>query len=101
MKSHIYSIDEIKTMVKPIAHTYGLDRMSLFGSYARGDAKADSDIDILIYEKHPLMSLFKLSGLHLALENRFGMRVDVLVEDSLDAKFLSNIKDEEVVIYEG
>ena len=48
MTSKIYSIDEIKAMVAPIAEQYGVARIFLFGSYARGEAKPDSDLDFRV-----------------------------------------------------
>ncbi len=39
-----YTINEIKDRTTPIAKAYGIERMSLFGSYARGEAKDDSDV---------------------------------------------------------
>lgn len=44
-----YTINEIKNRANPIAKAYGIGRMSLFGSYARGEAKDDSDVDLYIY----------------------------------------------------
>ena len=43
-----YTIDEIQDKIVPIAKAYGVERMSLFGSYARGEAKDDSDVDLYI-----------------------------------------------------
>ena len=43
-----YSVEEIKAIVAELAAQYGADRVYLFGSYARGDANADSDIDLRI-----------------------------------------------------
>lgn len=43
-----YTIDEIKTKALPIAIRYGVDELSLFGSYARGEADEKSDLDFLI-----------------------------------------------------
>jgi predicted nucleotidyltransferase len=38
MNNKIYNISEIKDLVAPIAKQHGVDRMWIFGSYARGDA---------------------------------------------------------------
>ena len=38
MSDRIYSIDEVKSIVAPIAMKYDVDRVFLFGSYARGEA---------------------------------------------------------------
>ena len=43
-----YTVAEIKEIVAALAAQYGADRIYLFGSYARGDADKDSDIDLRI-----------------------------------------------------
>lgn len=45
----VYSIDEIKKIVKPIAKRYGVKSIYLFGSYARGTAIEESDLDFLVF----------------------------------------------------
>lgn len=52
----------IKNVIAPIAKSYGIKRIYLFGSYAKGEATEESDIDLLI-EKGKPMSLLKLSGM--------------------------------------
>ena len=44
----VYTIDQIRKIVAPIAASYGVGSLSLFGSYARGEATDGSDIDILV-----------------------------------------------------
>ncbi len=41
----IYTIEEIKQKSVPIAKKYGVKKFSLFGSYARGEATKNSDLD--------------------------------------------------------
>lgn len=41
----IYTIEEITERVRPVAEKYGLRSVYLFGSYARGDATEESDVD--------------------------------------------------------
>ena len=45
----IYTIDKIKDVVKPIAKKYGVESIYLFGSYARGEADENSDLDFLVF----------------------------------------------------
>ena len=45
MSNKIYTIDEIRKIISPIATRYGVERMFLFGSYARGEATTQSDLD--------------------------------------------------------
>ena len=44
----IYTIDEISSRIRPVAEKYHLKAVYLFGSYARGEAREDSDIDLLV-----------------------------------------------------
>ncbi len=44
-----YNIDELRSIIAPIARRYGVQRVNLFGSYARGEATAQSDVDLLIF----------------------------------------------------
>ena len=48
MNNKVYSISEIKDIIHPIAHKYGVDAMYLFGSYAKGQATSRSDLDFII-----------------------------------------------------
>lgn len=99
MPDHIYSISEIKSIVENVGKKYGVRRVLLFGSYARGEAKLNSDIDLLI-DKGNIRGLFQLSGFLIDLEEQFRTNVDLLTIDSLDKDFLKKIEDEEIVLYE-
>ena len=94
-----YSIEEIKDIVSALAAQYGAGRVFLFGSYARGDATANSDIDLRI-DKGSIRGL-QLGGLAADLEDAFGMSVDLIPTVSLDEAFLHAISDDEVLIYEA
>lgn len=94
-----FMLEEIQSAVYDIARKYGLAKVSLFGSYARGDAVSDSDIGLRI-DKGRLRGLFQLSGLKLDLEERLGVKVDVLTTESLDGDFIDRIRAEEAVLYE-
>lgn len=98
MCSSVYTIDEIKAIAAPIAKEYGVKSLYLFGSYARGEASPDSDLDFRI-EKGDIRSLFKLAELHIALENSFSKKLDIVTAQMLDEKFLASIRSEEVLIY--
>jgi len=87
MSDQIYSIEEIRDIVKDVAQQYGVERVWLFGSYARGEARPDSDIDLRI-DKGRIRGLFQLSGFHSDIEEKLNTRVDVLTTESLNEKFL-------------
>jgi predicted nucleotidyltransferase len=65
-----------------VAALHGAHNVRVFGSVARGDARPDSDIDILV-ELEPKRSLLDLSGLLLDLQDLLGCKVDVVTERSL------------------
>ena len=43
----VFTIEDIKKRVIPIVIKYGINTFSLFGSYARGEATEDSDLDFV------------------------------------------------------
>ena len=55
----VYKIEEIAERVRPIAEKYNIDKVYLFGSYARGEATEESDVDLRIdYTELAFKSLF-------------------------------------------
>ena len=98
--ANLYEIEEIKNHVAPIAREYGAKRVAIFGSYAKGEARYDSDIDLHI-DKGEIKGLFRLAGFHRELEEKLLVAVDILTTGSLSEEFLNRIKDEEIVIYES
>ena len=71
------TVDEIRQAAQELGAQYGVEHIYLFGSYARGEATADSDVDLRL-DKGQLRGLFQLAGLQLALEDRLGAKVDLL-----------------------
>lgn len=95
-----YTIDEIKMKAIPIAIRYGVDALSLFGSYARGDADEKSDLDFLI-QKGSMKGLLSYCGMVADLEDAFRCHVDLVMKNAVkDGKFLEEIDRDEVKIYE-
>lgn len=94
-----YTIDEIKVKVSPIAKNYGIRRASLFGSYARGTANDNSDIDICI-DKGRMRSLIQYFAFINDLEKALQCHVDVVTSGIQDEEFLNNILRDEVLLYE-
>ncbi|MCL1984238.1 MAG: nucleotidyltransferase domain-containing protein [Methanomassiliicoccaceae archaeon] len=82
--AHIYTVDEIADLVRPIAERYGVASVMLFGSYARGDADRNSDIDLYI-EAGEISDLIELSGFRLDLIETLCKEVDVMTADDLSA----------------
>ena len=94
-----YSIDEIKSKAVPVAKDYGISKLSLFGSYARGEATDESDIDFYI-DKGKLRGLVQYFSFVDDLENALKCHVDVVTTSIEDKAFLGNIVKEGIVLYE-
>jgi predicted nucleotidyltransferase len=100
MPDMLCTVDEISGKIASIAKSYGVRRLSLFGSYARGDATLKSDVDFRIVDRGSLRGLFRLVSLENALTRALGLPVDLMPTDALDEKFLEAIKNEEVIVYD-
>ncbi len=69
-------ISTLKSIKPELTEKYHIDSIALFGSVARGEDRADSDIDIAA-EFHDI-DLFELVGIKEELEKAFGRRVDIV-----------------------
>ena len=94
----VYTIEEIKAKAIPIAKRYGVKKLSLFGSYARGEANSKSDLDF-IYDDINSKEMFAYFRLIQDLENEFKCHIDLVSNEISDKAFLSEIKNDEVILY--
>lgn len=76
------TINEIKQKAVPILKEAGVIRSSLFGSYVRGDAREESDIDILV-DLPKGKSLLDLVDLQYKLEKALQKKVDINTYNAL------------------
>lgn len=74
----VYTVESIKSKAIHTLERYGVKRADLFGSYAGGNAKETSDIDLLVEFHAQSVSLFLLSSLKHDLEENFGKRIDII-----------------------
>lgn len=94
-----YSIEEIRKIAMPVAKKHGISRMCLFGSYARGEANDNSDIDLYV-DKGEMNSLIKYMSFVYELEHNLKCHVDVVTTGIEDRRFLQHIQKEGIVLYE-
>jgi len=90
-------IESIKEKIIPILKQYDVKRAAIFGSYVRGEAKEDSDLDLLVEFKGE-KSLLDLAGLKIELEELLKKKVDVLTYRSLHPLLKDRILSEQEVI---
>lgn len=94
-----YTIEEIRNKTVPIAKKHGVSRMCLFGSYARGEANDESDVDIFV-DKGKMTSLIKYMAFVYDLESALDCHVDVVTTGIKDKMFFGHIQSEGVLLYE-
>lgn len=77
--------------------TYGVKSLSVFGSYSRGEEKADSDVDILVTFKE-IPGFFKFVRLENHLSDLLGIKVDLVIKDALKNRVSKKITNELVTV---
>ncbi len=93
-------IAEITEKISPILRAYGVKKASVFGSVSRGDARPDSDVDLLVELGPGPMGIFKYMELIGKLEDRLGKKVDLVTEGNVIKYFEPYIRVDLKQIYE-
>jgi predicted nucleotidyltransferase len=77
---------------------FGVKRIGLFGSIARGEVREESDIDIVVEIEKP--DLFHLIGIKQAIEEALGAKVDIVrLRDKMNQALRSRIERDAVYVY--
>ena len=84
--------------LRPICTKYGVSSLAVFGSYARGEARRDSDVDMLVSFSRRI-SLLTLIAMELELTDLMGRKVDLHTEDGLSPYLRDRILKEQQVVY--
>jgi len=96
------TLDEIRAMglrLAELCQKYGIAELSVFGSIARGDERADSDVDLL-YVRLPGNDLgMSYFALQEDLEELFGRPVDLVPKDGLHLAVRDQVLDDAQVLY--
>ena len=72
------TLTQIEAAAAIVAKEFPVTKIQLFGSYARGNNKADSDVDLLVEFVTDAVSLLTLSALKLRFEELLGVPVDLV-----------------------
>ena len=90
---------EIERLIE-VCRSHGTRRVALFGSFVRGDAGPDSDIDLIVDFLRPtgFLALVKLES---ELSEAMGRKVDLLTEQAISPHLRDRILSEQQVIYEA
>ena len=83
-------IETLKAEKPYLQKKFGVNEIALFGSFARGEEKSESDIDFLVSLKKPSYSL--LMGLYLYLEKKLNTKIDIIRKGPhVSERFLKHI----------
>ena len=80
----VYTLDEIARRVRPVAEKYHLRAVYVFGSYARGEAREDSDVDLVIDDTDSGLRGFAYGGLYGDLRDALEKDIDKVPVSGLD-----------------
>ena len=91
------NLEGIKIDLIPLLRSNGVLRSFVFGSYARNEAREGSDLDLLLSFRER-KSLLDLVALQLLLEEKLGMKVDIVTEESLHPRLRSYVEREKIQV---
>jgi predicted nucleotidyltransferase len=98
------TLNEIKKILlehkKELKEKYKVKTIGIFGSYARGEQKETSDIDILV-EFYELPSLLKFVNLENYLSDLLNIKVDLVLKNDIRKELKETILKEEIPIEES
>lgn len=103
----IYDLDEIKRIIIPILKNYGVSRAYLFGSYARGEATQENDIDLRI-DGGNIKSMLGIGALYHELSQALNKPIDIVTTEAINhisnirytERFSKYLEGDECLIYE-
>ena len=101
MSEKVYTIEEIKEILKTLLRNTSVNSVILFGSYAKNTPTSKSDIDLVIDSEGKLINIY-FYGLLEELVQRLQKNVDLfeISEIQKDSRIYNDIQNEGVVVYE-
>jgi len=90
-------IRQHRNEILALAQRYGAHDVRIFGSVARGEATAASDLDLIV-RFDPDRSLFDHGGLLMDLRDLLGVKVDVIDEEGMRPRFRGHVMKEAVAL---
>ncbi len=90
-------LKDFREVILRTARDHGAEQVSLFGSTVRGEARPDSDVDLLV-RLEPHRSLLDLVAIKQDMEDLLGCEVDVVTEASLSPYIRDAVLKEAVIL---
>ena len=88
---------QLRAAQPELRRRYPIRSMRVFGSYARGEQRDDSDVDVLV-ELGDDMDLIAYTGLQLELSDALGLHVDLVEREALRPRLASQVLSELVLL---
>lgn len=101
MTEKIYTIDELRNILKEILKNFSVKKAIIFGSYAKNTQTSKSDIDLVIDSDGTLLNIY-FYGLLEELVEKLKKNIDLfeISEIQKDSRIYNDIQKEGVVVYE-
>ena len=90
-------IESLRQQLQLVRQRYQVESLSVFGSYVRHEQRPDSDLDVLVTFTEP-PSLLKFIELENYLSDNIGVKIDLVMKDSLKPRIGQQILSEAVMI---
>jgi len=97
---NIITIEKIAEKTRPVFERYGVKQAGVFGSYARGDAKKNSDVDILVTLGEKTLSIWDFVGFKEELSETLHKPIDLVSDKAMVSYFRDYIYRDLKNIYE-
>lgn len=92
-------IQHIAEQIKPVFQKYDIQYAGVFGSYARGEEKEESDLDILVLRGNKILSLFDFIGMKNEISDILKKKIDLVSEKAIIPYFKNHIFNDLTTIY--
>jgi predicted nucleotidyltransferase len=93
------TVQQIKDIVSSYFKDKPVEEVYLFGSYAKGEANEESDVDLGVVLKETRMSLWQYAGMALALEEELKKKVDMVEINLMHSWVKRSFEKEKMQIY--
>ncbi len=90
-------LEILRRQIPMLAERYGVEKLEVFGSYVRSEQRKDSDLDILVTFKE-VPSLLTFIAIENYLSDLLGVKVDLVMKDSLKPKIGKQILREAIPV---
>ncbi|MDY2512362.1 MAG: nucleotidyltransferase family protein [Weissella confusa] len=91
----IYETKQIAELIHPVLDKYNVQKVVLFGSYAKGEATAKSDVDLLyLRENSEVKGLLARENFREDLESALGKRVDIVPLEDLEIAYNKKFRND-------